>query len=90
MDRNAANLDIIRRAYVNCFSKPKDSAIVLTHLEQECFGRKPTFDVTSDRQTAFNEGRRSVWLGIQATLALTAQDMEQIAERAEAFFEEED
>jgi len=81
------NLDIVRRAYEACFTGTNDAAIVLADLEQECFSRRPTFDPDSELMTAFNEGKRSVWLRIQNTLNLSWEDIENLAQRARLYFE---
>ena len=81
-------LDILRRAYEGCFRGSNDGVIVLAHLAQECFASKETFDA-NDRQSAYNDGKRSVWLGIQHTLGMTEDDITRVAAQASRYFEED-
>ncbi|MEE8240092.1 MAG: hypothetical protein V3R16_02390 [Nitrospirales bacterium] len=83
------NLDIVRRAYEKCFTGSGDADIVLADLEHECLARIPTFDPGSVTVTAYNEGKRAIWLRIQNTLNMSADDIERLAERAKLYFEED-
>lgn len=54
-----------RRLWLNDQTKPHDAAQeVLKDLATFCFAQQSTFVVGQAQQTAFNEGKRAVWLHI--------------------------
>jgi hypothetical protein len=71
-----------RAAYRNTFLENTAGKIVLADLERFCCARTQT--QTDDPQlSAFNAGKRDVWLRIQNTLRLTEDQIESIALQAQ-------
>lgn len=52
---------------------------VLADLHRFCHAATPTFDPQSDRISAFREGRREVWLRIQAHMRITDDQVRDLA-----------
>ncbi len=75
-------LELDREAYIQTFLKNGFGARVLLDLEDVCYGRRGTYS-SNERETAFNEGKRWVWLRIQKILALTNDQMENLVAQAQ-------
>jgi hypothetical protein len=67
------------RAYRAFFNSPYGK-IVLADLKKFCRPTLPTADVNNPNVTFLREGRREVWLRINAHMNLTEEDIQQIAE----------
>jgi hypothetical protein len=67
-----------RAAYRETFIENTAGKIVLADLEQFCCARTQT-QAEDPQVSAFNAGKRDVWLRIQNTLRLTEDDIERIA-----------
>lgn len=70
---------IRRNAYRRTFSGPEGQK-VLADLRRFCRATLPTADVENPNTTFLLEGRREVWLRIQAHLNLTDEDIYQLTE----------
>jgi len=71
----------VRDAYVTVFQSPA-AEIVLADLAEFCRASEATFDPKEDARThAFREGRREVWLRIQALTKLPSDRVWEISER---------
>ncbi len=70
---------IRRRAYKAVFNNP-DGRKVLADLRRFCRATLPTADVNNVQATYLLEGRREVWLRIQAHLQLTEEDVFKLIE----------
>jgi len=68
-----------QRAYKNTF-KNHEGEKVLADLRRFCRATTPTADVNNERITYLLEGRREVWLRIQAYLNLTEEDVYNLIE----------
>jgi len=68
-----------RRAYQNTFNNHEGEK-VLADLRRFCRATTPTADVNNERITYLLEGRREVWLRIQAYLNLTEADVYNLVE----------
>lgn len=68
-----------RNAYRTTFNSPEGRK-VLADLRRFCRATLPTADVSNERTTYLLEGRREVWLRIQAHLQLTDEDVYQLIE----------
>lgn len=87
VDRKGA-LKRMRTAYREVFAGESDGVkIVLADLEQFCCARAQTY-TENPFESAFNSGKRDVWLRIQNTLGLTEEQIDSIATRAKLYFEE--
>ena len=67
------------RAYRNTFDNPEGKK-VLADLRRFCRATTPTADVNNERTTYLLEGRREVFLRIQAYLNLTEEDVYALVE----------
>ena len=67
------------RAYQNTFNNPEGQK-VLADLRRFCRATLPTADVDNERTTYLLEGRREVWLRIQAHLHLSDEDIYNLVE----------
>lgn len=56
---------------------------VLADLKRFCRATVPTADVNNERVTYMLEGRREVWLRIQAHLQLSDEDIHELVEEYE-------
>jgi hypothetical protein len=65
------------------------SKIVLADLADQCHARSQTFSEESAGVSAFNEGKRWVWLRIVNTCGLTEDQIEVIEDQAKAYEEED-
>ena len=72
-------LAIRRRAYNKTFRNTEGEK-VLADLRRFCRATTPTADVNNERATYLLEGRREVWLRIQAHLQLTDEDVYALTE----------
>lgn len=70
---------IRRRAYRAAFNNPEGRK-VLADLRRFCRATLPTADVNNVQATYLLEGRREVWLRIQAHLQLTEDDVFKLIE----------
>ncbi len=77
------NLLVRRDAYRQAFTGPR-GRVVLADLERFCHARTTTHVVGDTHGSAQLEGRRQVWLRIQAMLRLDEEDIEVIAREAVA------
>jgi hypothetical protein len=68
-----------QRAYQNTFNNHEGKK-VLADLRRFCRATTPTADVNNERITYLLEGRREVWLRIQAYLNLTEEDIYNLVE----------
>lgn len=68
-----------RVAYAKTFNNPEGRK-VLADLRRFCKASVPTADVGNVHATYLSEGRREVWLRIQAMLQLTEEDVTQLIE----------
>ena len=66
-------------AYNKTFSNPEGQK-VLADLRRFCRATVPTADVNNEKTTYLLEGRREVFLRIQAHLQLTEDDIYQLTE----------
>ncbi len=62
---------------------------MLNDLQRQCYALDSVFDSGSATKTAWNDGRRSVWLMIQKQLNLTSDDVLRLPERASLHDQEE-
>jgi hypothetical protein len=65
---------LVNRAYRLVFNQPAAQR-VLADLAEFCHANRPTMVRDSERMTAFNEGKRAVWLRIQQRVRLTDDDL---------------
>ncbi len=68
-----------QRAYRNTFDNPEGKK-VLADLRRFCRATVPTADVNNEKVTYLLEGRREVFLRIQAYLNLTEEDVYNLIE----------
>ena len=68
-----------KRAYQKTFDNPEGRK-VLADLRRFCRATLPTADIENERATYLLEGRREVWLRIQAYLNLTDEDVYSLTE----------
>jgi hypothetical protein len=75
-----SKLTFVRKgAYQKTFNNPEGRK-VLSDLRRFCRATTPTADINNDRATYLLEGRREVWLRIQAYLNLTDEDIYSLVE----------
>jgi len=70
---------IRKQAYQQTFNGEHGKA-VLADLRRFCRARLPTADVNNEKTTYLLEGRREVWLRIQAYLQLSDEDVYNLTE----------
>ncbi len=68
-----------RAAYAKTFNNPEGQK-VLADLRRFCRASQPTADVNNVQTTYLLEGRREVWLRIQAHLKLTDEQVNNLIE----------
>jgi len=76
------NIDILNRrsqAYKQTFSSPHAQR-VLADLRRFCMADKTTFVPNDPQASALGEGRREVWLRIQAHINLTDAEIKSLKE----------
>lgn len=80
---NDDHKDRVRRrkmAYQRALDNENDGKVILEDLKNFCYANKPTFSIDdpTGRIQAYREGRREVWLRIQAHLNLTDTEIEML------------
>jgi hypothetical protein len=68
-----------RSSYKKTFDNPEGKK-VLADLKRFCKATVPTADLNNEKVTYLLEGRREVWLRIQAHLQLTEDEIYQLLE----------
>lgn len=85
MNNNIERIKKQKIAFNEVFSTPS-GALVLKQLQDLCCYDKTTFDANSSHTTAFNEGKRFVFLTILNLVNLTSDEYDKLIRRYQNLF----